>query len=97
MEGDPLEYPTGPLLGDGGPGSTGELETLEREVIAQEPELLLPFSRTRMPPERRPLVLNPSDMSWGWQEDRLELVFRLTSGQYATAVLAEVLDLSQPA
>ncbi len=89
-----LDTPTGPLWGDGGTSATAAAETFERETVAAWPELLKVFSATRMKPERRDLILQPSDLTWHWQgDDRLELSFALAPGQYATSVIEDVFEL----
>ena len=85
---------TGPLWGDGGTTASGPLETLEREIVAQTPELSSLFSATRMKPERRPLAVRPEDLRWHWlAEDCLELAFSLSPGQYATTILNDIFEL----
>ncbi|MGQ7274957.1 tRNA pseudouridine(13) synthase TruD [Marinobacter sp. V034] len=85
---------SGPLWGDGGTAATGELEALEREVVARTPEVAAVFGSTRMKPERRPLMLPLSNLSWRWPEERvLELEFSLEPGGFATSFLAEFIDV----
>ncbi|MGP4842760.1 tRNA pseudouridine(13) synthase TruD [Marinobacter sp. 1Y8] len=95
VEGDPDDTrPTGPMWGDGGTNATGALEALEREVVARYPEVAAVFGSTRMKPERRPLMLPLSELSWQWPEDRtLELEFSLAPGGFATSFLAEFIDV----
>ncbi|MFW2535473.1 tRNA pseudouridine(13) synthase TruD, partial [Legionella sp. 28fT52] len=42
----------------------------------------------------RPLILPIEDLVWNWQDDRLHLNFRLTSGSYATSVVRELIQLN---
>jgi len=85
---------TGPLWGDGGTTACGPLETFERGIVAQTPELAALFSVTRMKPERRPLAVKPESLSWQWvAEDCLELAFFLSPGQYATTILSDIFEL----
>lgn len=86
---------TGPLWGDGGTEAVSEQGQLEREVVAQHPQLAALFSATRMKPERRPLVLRPAELAWQWlAADTLKLTFRLAPGQYATTLLGDVFELT---
>ena len=85
---------TGPLWGDGDTTACGPLETFERGIVAQTPELAALFSVTRMKPERRPLAVKPESLSWQWvAEDCLELAFFLSPGQYATTILSDIFEL----
>ena len=85
---------TGPLWGDGGTSACGDLEALERGVVARAPELVQLFSTTRMKPERRPLVIRPTDLAWQWEQaDSLRLEFTLAPGQYATTLLTDIFEL----
>lgn len=86
---------TGPLWGDGGTEAVSEQGQLEREVVAQHPQLAALFSATRMKPERRPLVLQPEELAWQWLgANTLKLTFRLAPGQYATTLLSDVFELT---
>ena len=97
LQGEPGEQPTGPLWGDGGTLATGEQGELERTVVARYPEMAAVFSTTRMSPARRPLVLHADELHWSISEAVeqrwLDLSFTLLPGQYATTLLASVLDL----
>ncbi|EMP56467.1 pseudouridylate synthase [Marinobacter santoriniensis NKSG1] len=90
----PVDAPTGPMWGDGGTDATGDQERLERDVVAQHPDIAALFSATRMKPERRPLVARPDNLTWCWlADDVLEVQFQLAPGQFATTVLGDVLEL----
>jgi len=95
LAGEPdSDGPTGPLWGDGGTRATQAQGELERRVAERYPELLAVFADTRMTPERRPLGLRPTDLTWCWQDaQRLQLDFSLGPGEYATTVLAECFQL----
>ncbi|MFC5543458.1 tRNA pseudouridine(13) synthase TruD [Marinobacter koreensis] len=91
---EPGDAPTGPMWGDGGTDATGDQERLERDVVAQHPDIAALFSATRMKPERRPLVARPDNLTWRWlADDVLEVQFQLAPGQFATTVLGDVLEL----
>ena len=47
--------------------------------------------------DRRALVACPGDMTWEWpQADQLVLTFSLPAGTYATSVLSEILQATEP-
>lgn len=96
LPGEPVaEGVTGPLWGDGGTTATEVQGKLERTVVARYPDMAAVFSQTRMKPERRSLVLAPADFTWRWpDQDDLLLSFELTPGQFATAVLQELFEVS---
>lgn len=90
--GDPgLERPTGPLYGDGGSDVDEPLRTEENRVIEPYPVFRRLLDGARVRPERRELVLRPTDLDWHLTDDCLALKFALPKGGYATALLAEVL------
>lgn len=94
LAGEPAEYATGPLWGDGGTSADGEVGQRERDTVALTPELASLFLATRMKPERRPLVAMANSLSWSWLDDGgLELDFFLEPGQYATTVLSDIFEL----
>ncbi|PVY69624.1 TruD family tRNA pseudouridine synthase [Tamilnaduibacter salinus] len=96
LPGEPDDHGvTGPLWGDGGTNATGEQASLETAVVAECPELAAVFATSRMPPERRRLVLLLPDLTWEWPaQDTLSLSFSLPPGAFATSVLAELLAVA---
>lgn len=96
LPGEPVvDDVTGPLWGDGGTTATEAQGELERRVVDRHPDMAAVFSHTRMKPERRSLVLEPTDFTWRWPaRDDLLLSFELTPGQFATAVLQELFEIS---
>lgn len=86
-------HPTGPLVGEGDPGVSGEVAALEDEVIAGQRELADGLARFRLGTDRRPLRMRVMDLEWEFAGDSaLVLRFSLRSGCYATAVLRELLE-----
>lgn len=84
-------HPSGPLWGQGEPPTQQEAGLLEREVAAQDGDLVAGLVAARMDQERRPLRLLPKDLHWRWLDDSaLELVFELPAGAYATVVVREL-------
>lgn len=96
LPGEPsAETVTGPLWGDGGTTATDIQGDLERTLVARHPDMAAVFSQTRMKPERRNLALLPADFAWSWlSEDALRLNFELAPGEFATAVLQELFEIS---
>ncbi|MFT6102019.1 MAG: tRNA pseudouridine13 synthase [Granulosicoccus sp.] len=102
VEGDVLEknaltgtsFPTGPLWGRG--RSSAQLNALAVEKIALAPleSWCERLEYLGLNQERRSLVLVPNDVSVHWQADNLCLSFSLPSGTFATAVLAEITQLT---
>ncbi|MFP4648947.1 MAG: tRNA pseudouridine(13) synthase TruD [Halorhodospira sp.] len=89
-------HPTGPLPGVGGDGPAGAVASLEAEVLAEAPALLAALEARGVRADRRSLRLMPRRLAWRWPDAQtLELSFTLTSGGYATAVIAEVLATRQ--
>lgn len=97
LDGEPDPVPTGPLWGDGGTGAQGAQGALEREVVARHPQMEAVFADTRMAPERRALVLQPSGLDWTLSDVEegacLDLSFTLSPGQYATTLLSSLVTL----
>ena len=86
-------HPTGPLVGEGDSGVTGEVAVLEGEVIEEQRELADGLAKFRLKSDRRPLRMRVIDLGWEFEGDTaLVLHFSLRSGCYATAVLRELLE-----
>jgi len=86
-------HPTGPLVGEGDSGVTGEVAVLEGDVIEEQRELADGLAKFRLKSDRRPLRMRVIDLGWEFEGDTaLVLHFSLRSGCYATAVLRELLE-----
>ncbi|MFT7722917.1 MAG: tRNA pseudouridine(13) synthase TruD [Roseateles sp.] len=100
LPGDVLDdagRPTGPLWGRGRVSTTGQAQALEMGVAERHPTLCDGMEHAGLDQERRALVANPVDMAWQWpQADQLVLAFSLPAGNYATAVLNEILRTTEP-
>lgn len=100
LPGDVLDeagQPTGPLWGRGRVTTTAEAQALENGVAQRHAALCEGLEHAGLAQERRALVARPTDMSWAWpQADQLVLDFALPAGQYATAVLGEILHATEP-
>ncbi len=94
---DEAGRPTGPLWGRGRVTSTDQVQALENGVAARHASLCDGLEHAGLDQERRALVARPVDMAWEWpQADQLVLTFFLPAGNYATAVLDEVLRTAEP-
>jgi tRNA pseudouridine13 synthase len=89
--------PTGPLWGRGRVSTTDQAQTLENGVAERHATLCDGMEHAGLDQDRRALVASPVDMSWEWlQADQLALTFSLSAGNYATSVLNELLQTTEP-
>ena len=94
---DEAGRPTGPLWGRGRVRTTDEAQALENGVAARHATLCNGMEHAGLDQARRALVAHPADMSWTWpRADQLVLSFALPAGNYATAVLNEILRTTEP-
>ncbi|MBK5967413.1 tRNA pseudouridine synthase D [Thiorhodovibrio litoralis] len=90
--------PTGPLCGAGESLTTGVAAELEAQALAPWTDWIDGLARAGLRAERRALILRPLDLTHQLEaEDCLMLRFRLPAGAYATSVLRELADWSEPA
>lgn len=89
-------HPTGPLYGDGGPQPTGDVAVNEQHALAPFAGLCAAISRTQVEAARRPLRVALRELEAGFDGDTLHLGFELRGGSFATAVLREIVDASEP-
>lgn len=90
-------HPTGPLWGAGGPRSQGAMLALEEAVAEEMADLRDGLLAAGMEAARRALRVRLRDASWRALPDAaMELTFELPAGAYATVVLQEVLEISDP-
>jgi tRNA pseudouridine13 synthase len=94
MSGDSELQPSGPLWGRGRSLVTDDLLALEQGVLVDWQLWCDGLEHAGLSQERRPLRLLPSNTSWRWIENDLELSFSLASGEFATAVLRELAHLT---
>lgn len=90
-------HPTGTLWGKGAPTAGGEAAEIERGIAEQRADLAAGLERNA-DEGRRALRLRVRDLEWELQDDSLMLAFSLTRGEYATAVLREIIayDVQDP-
>lgn len=94
---DDTGRPTGPLWGRGRVVTTDQARELENEVAQRHAAVCGGMEYAGLDQERRALVSSPAQMSWEWpQADRLLLTFSLPAGHYATSVLNEILQTTEP-
>lgn len=87
--------PSAPLWGRGASSALAEAAELEREALSGEELFMQGLEQAGLEQERRALCLRPKGLAWQRvAEDALELRFSLPPGSYATAVLRELLRVS---
>lgn len=100
LPGDVLDeagHPTGPLWGRGRVGTTDQAQALENGVAERHAVLCDGMEHAGLDQDRRALVARPLEMTWEWpQTDQLVLAFTLPAGNYATVVLDEILETTEP-
>lgn len=88
-------HPTGPLWGLGDLPVTDDVLMLEKNVAAGEPELTAWLEVAELKQQRRILRLPITGLTWHYPcADCIELEFTLPTGCFATAVLRELLVLT---
>jgi tRNA pseudouridine13 synthase len=94
---DEAGRPTGPLWGRGRVITTDQAQALENLVAERHATLCEGMEYAGLDQDRRALVASPADMSWEWQDaNQLLITFFLPAGTYATSVLSEILDTTEP-
>ncbi|ACE62667.1 tRNA pseudouridine synthase D [Actinobacillus pleuropneumoniae serovar 11 str. 56153] len=84
---------TAPLIGE----KSLELTACEQEkaIIAQHSTLVELMKKERMANARRAMLCKPQDFSWRFEAEGLRLRFFLDSGSYATALVRELIQLTE--
>lgn len=84
---------TAPLIGE----KSLELTACEQEkaIIAQHSTLVELMKKERMANARRAMLCKPQDFSWRFEAEGLRLHFFLDSGSYATALVRELIQLTE--
>ncbi len=87
--------PSAPLWGRGSTTALGEVAELEMDALAGEALFMQGLAQAGLEQERRALRLLPKNLSWQHLDSAaLQLRFTLPAGSYATALLRELLRLS---
>lgn len=88
-------HPTGPLWGVGEPSVGSKLAAFERDVAQTEAQLTAWLEQAGLEQARRILRLPIQALTWHYPTpDNLELEFTLPTGCFATAVIRELVDLT---
>lgn len=94
------QVPTGPLWGRGRPLVSDLQAGLEQQVLEPLASICDGLEHSGLGQERRDLVVRPAGLQWQWQptgnDTDLVLEFILGPGFYATALLREVMAVSEP-
>lgn len=89
--------PTGPLWGKGSSMLTGAAAEIEETSLIDWRDWKEGLEKAGQQMARRGLRMSVTDLSWNWlKENQLELKFSLPPGCYATAVLRELGEFSEP-
>jgi tRNA pseudouridine13 synthase len=89
-------HPTGPLWGQGDPGTTGAVRELEVAVAESYADLARGLERLEMSHARRPLRMRPKRLEWLWEVgDTLVLEIELGPGEYATGVVGAIAEVAE--
>ena len=88
-------HPTGPLWGRGEPSVGSPLAALERDTAQNEPALAAWLEQAGLEQARRILRLPIGALAWHYPSPTsIELNFTLPTGCFATAVIRELVDLT---
>lgn len=86
--------PAAPLWGSGQERASGDVLAQQERVLNNYKSWCEALESHGLERAYRPLILPIEDLLWNWQDDRLNLSFRLTSGSYATSVVRELIQLN---
>ncbi|TNC83562.1 MAG: tRNA pseudouridine(13) synthase TruD [Thalassolituus sp.] len=100
LEGDILTdegVATGPMWGRGRLTTTDDALALESGIAGQHPELCEGLEFSGLNQDRRALAAMPGNMTWSWpEESHLLLTFSLPAGYYATSLIRECIETTEP-
>lgn len=88
-------HPTGPLWGAGESMAKGRVEAMEARIAADFPHAVAAVNDAGMRAERRSLRVTVRDLEYDLAGDPT-IAFRLTRGAFATTVLRELVDSTNP-
>ncbi|MGB2078293.1 MAG: tRNA pseudouridine(13) synthase TruD [Vibrio sp.] len=83
---------TAALAGDNALPTQGQAQALEQACVDAEEDLMKLIRGNRMRHDRRPVLLEFSNLEWQQDGDSLSLTFRLPAGSFATMLLREIAD-----
>jgi len=96
LAGEPLGNPSGPLWGRGRSVASSDVLSIEQEALVPFADWANGLEHAGLLQERRPLCLMPEEAKFLWLDGDLQLSFSLGAGEFATAVLAELVELKVP-
>ncbi|MEN6669225.1 tRNA pseudouridine(13) synthase TruD [Psychrobacter sp. B38] len=89
-------HPTGVLWGTDNDKVSGAAANIEKDTVQHNPllmQLATGLEKRDIKAQRRPLRLPIDDLSWTWNDEQtLVLSFTLTTGSFATSVLASLVQ-----
>lgn len=88
--------PEGPLWGRGRSPAAPAAAAVEAAALADWHTWCHAVEHAGLRQERRALALVPEAFAWQWRGDDLVLEFRLGRGEFATALLAELGEFTEP-
>ncbi len=88
--------PTGSMWGRGSLLSQDAVFEQEKQLATISPDLAEGLEMAGLNQERRALVLMPAEMEWQFDGADLIVSFSLRRGSYATALLRELVNLTEP-
>ena len=88
-------HPAGALWGKGESAATAESFSIEQRIIKAYPLFAEGLMKAGLEQDRRALRVMPLNLSWEFEAaDSLLLSFQLPAGSYATALLREIVDIT---
>jgi len=82
---------TAALWGEDEVQSTAQCAELENSMAVTQPEYQSGFINHRVKQDRRAIRSHPKEIHYEWQDDTLQINFKLQPGAYATSVLREII------
>ena len=81
---------TAPLIGEENKSAVD----FENEIFAQHQALFDLMRQERMKGARRPILMQPQQFQWQFEPNGLRLKFYLPAGSYATALVRELVNIT---
>jgi tRNA pseudouridine13 synthase len=94
LEGESEPEASGPMWGRGRSLVSGDILSLENNVLEPYAHWCDFLEHRGLSQERRPLKISLQDFVWRQVDSGLELQFKLATGQFATSVLREITQLN---
>ncbi|MEC7546479.1 MAG: tRNA pseudouridine(13) synthase TruD [Pseudomonadota bacterium] len=88
---------TGPMWGRGRPTTQDEALSIEDAIAGQHASLCEGLEFSGLNQDRRALAAVPENLLWSWPEtSQLRLTFSLPAGYYATSLIRECVETTEP-